>query len=527
MVSLRCGGALSEVGEPIDILGELIRALVERPRDSDLAERRSADQRILERLAAAANAVHSAPRSGNEPVPKRVATAMGLALLSAPHLTGTLPAPSRDGAEVVEPPRRTPDVPLLISNEVLERSLGVAGWEVDELREEVDRRAGRSLKYLRTANWLWSYFRLGEQPTWTLSRVLFPGTPEPGPPLTRRGGQLYLLAEMVPHSPHALYLPWLSPDPALCPTSFRSRTVDPSLQSRIGRGIGADEEEVSELLEAMVALVPVSNPAPWLAADQWRADGLAALTDLGPTYAAGDWLLRPVGTDGADWRAWIRVGPEGLKLKNAPEKIFDALALPRISAMARLLYTALLATVHREGTGGEASVRLEDVDLFDVPRHMKAVLAPLHTWVARSSTARHIAKETGRPLEEVSRLLAQIRAAWVNHERSSWCGQPGSRTPSIQTLLLEHLLAMAAGLRTAVRQVPDGRGQHRDLLLLFAAHYLREARLERLWIKSMSDCADEQRKIPPPEDIVGAWFFRALKRVLDEADKDGPPQQQT
>lgn len=514
------GGVLSEVGAPIDIVGELTRALQERPAAGVTDER--AVRGVLGSLAGAVNALHREVRlDATGPVPKRVAIAMSLAILSAPHFVTTFANPPKEGEPVPDPLRRVPDSSLLVANPVLERALGLAGWEIDELREEVDRRAGRCLKYVRTAGWLWSYFRVGEQPTSTLSRVLFPGTSESGPPVARRGGQLYLLADIAPHSPHALFLPWLSPDPALCPTSFRSRTVDASLRSRIGRGIGADDEEVSELLESMVALVPSAEPARWLAADQWRSYGWSVLTDLGSVYTAGDWLVRPIPVDGADWRAWIRVGPEGLRLKNAPEKVFDALALPRVAAMARLVYAALLAAVHREGPIGEATVHPDDLDLLDVPRHMKAVLGPLHQWAARSSTARHVAKETGRPIEEATRLFTQLRAAWANHERTSWCGLPGSRTPSIQTLVLEHLLALTGGLRTALRRAPDPRTAHGDLAVLFAAHYLREARLERLWIRSMSDCAEESRKLPPPEDIVGVWFFRALRRVLDEAEKEG------
>jgi hypothetical protein len=92
--------------------------------------------------------------------------------------------------------------------------------------------------------------------------------------------------------------------------------------------------------------------------------------------------------------------------------------------------------------------------------------------------------------------------------------------------VLEHLLALAGGLRTAVRRGPDPRSPHADLALLFAAHYLREARLERLWIRSMSDCAVPDRKLPPPEDVVGTWFFRTLRRVLDESERQGPAQPQ-
>ena len=76
-------------------------------------------------------------------------------------------------------------------------------------------------------------------------------------------------------------------------------------------------------------------------------------------------------------------------------------------------------------------------------------------------------------------------------------------------------------LRALLRRAPDPRAPHADMVLLFAAHYLREARIERLWLKAMSDVSqDHEGRIPPPEDIAGAWFWRIWNRLLDELDRD-------
>ena len=113
-------------------------------------------------------------------------------------------------------------------------------------------------------------------------------------------------------------------------------------------------------------------------------------------------------------------------------------------------------------------------------------------------------------------FLEQVRDAWTTHASVSWYGPPGSRTPSIQTLVLEHIMTLHQSLRRMMLHAPDSRAEHSDIMLLFAAHYLREARLERLWVKSLSDCAESSETIPPPEDIVSTWFWRVWMRVLDE-----------
>lgn len=518
--------AEASIPSQTDLLHRLVRELERRPRVEDPASRRTLDGHLVGLVEQVAAALHRPIRTRtDEQPPKRIASALVLALLSAPHFHATLPRPGRDGTvDPGEPVRRPAEAPPIPSNDVLERTFGLAGWEIDEIREEVDRRAGKALKKVRTVNWLWSFFQLPASGGRPLSRVLLPGTEESQVDLVRRGGHLYLLIDPPqPQPPASLYLPWLAPDPGYGPTAFRSRSVDKGLRNRIARGVGADDDEVAELLEGMVALLPRRDATAFLHLDQWRNHGYAEVTDLGTPYTSGEWLIRPIPADGADWRAWIRLDDDRRPaLKGEPEKVFDALALPRVAAMVRLLYAAILASVDREGRLGAEGVRVEDLDLYDLPRHMRAVLAPLMAWAGRATTHKAVAKALGVETQEVADLLDQVRERWIEHAGVSWYGPPGSRAPSIQTLVLEHVIALHQSLRRVMRRAPDPRGDHTEVLLLFCAHYLREARLERLWLKSLSDCVEEPvGKIPPPEDLPGHWFWRAWIRLLDELEREG------
>jgi hypothetical protein len=507
-----------------DLLGRLVRELERRPR-AEPGLRATLDETVAHLVdEVAAGLVKPVRDSRERPAPKRINTAFVFALLSAPHFVAILPRPQRDGTvDPGEPQRRSADLCPVVTNEVIEKALGLAQWEIEELREEVDRRAGKALKSVRTVNWLWSYFAVSAAGGQTLGRVLFPGE-DAAADLVRRGGNLYLVAEdRVPTSAHALYLPWLMPQAPEGGRAFSSRAVDKGLRNRIARGVGGDEEEVAELLEGMVAFVPRDGAAEWLRLDQWRTGGYAAVTDLGTPYTAGDWLLRPIAADGADWRAWLRVEEGALVVRGTPERVFDALALPRVAAMVRLVYAALIAAVDRDGRLGSGRTSPEDADLFDVPRHMRAALSPLLAWAGRSSTHKYLAGETGCRVEQVATLLEGVREAWIGHAGTSWYGPPGTKAPSIQTLVLEHLAVVWASLRRLLRADPDPRGEHGDLVLLFAAHYLREARLERLWIKSLSDVVepDDPGKMPPPEDVAGHWFWCAWSRLLEEIEREG------
>jgi hypothetical protein len=514
----------ADIDPETDPLDQLVRELERRARIEDPEGRLAVDLQIAEFAEQVAIALEPELQTDSTaPPPRRVAIALGLALHSAPHFVATLTHPQRDGTvDIGEPERRMAQLAPVLTPEVYERALALSQWEVDELREEIDRRVGKVLKQIRTVNWLWSFFGLPTSGPATLARILLPGTEDSGVDLVRRGGHVYLLVDGVAPSPlPALFLPWLAADATLSPTSFQARGVDRGLRNRIARGIGADDEEVAELLEEMVSVLPCSEPIPFLHIDQWRSYGYAVVTDLGTAYTWGDWLIRPIPPDGLEWRSWLKVGPTGLAVKGTPEKVFDALALPRVTAMVRLLYTAMLGSLDRDGTSASPGVRTDDVDLYDVPRHMRAVLAPVLAWAGRSSTHNHLAIELDRPVEEVTVVMEQIREAWITHAGISWYGPPGTRTPSIQTLVLEHLIVLHQSLRRLLSRPPDPRAEHADIALLFAAHYLREARLERLWVRSLSDCADGESRLPPPEDIVGHWFWRTWLRLLDEIDNEG------
>lgn len=504
-----------------DLLGRLVRELERRLRIEDAIARRALDVEIAEIADQVAVALQQPLQEDPHGAPaRRVAVAMALALHSAPHFVATVPSPHRDGTvDPAESPRRPADPAPVLSNEGYERALGLGQWEVDELREEIDRRAGKVLKQIRTVNWLWSFFGM-PQGGQTLARILFPGMEDTPMELVRRGGHVYLLLPQVEHCPvEAMHLPWLAPDAQMSPTSFQSRGVDKGLRNRIARGIGADDDEVGEILEDMIALLPSSEVGEYLRLDQWRAHGYAAVTEIGSSYGAGEWLIRPIPPDGADWRAWLKVGENGLFVRGTPEKVFDALALPRVTAMVRLLYAVMLASIDRDGKNVTEGVRPDDIELYNLPRHMRAVLSPLVTWAGRSSTHKLLARELSRPVEEVSVVLEQVRHAWTSHAAASWYGPPGTKTPSIQTLVLEHIITLHQSLRRMMCREADPRAEHADMMLLFTAHYLREARLERLWVKSLSDCADDG-SIPPPEDIVSHWFWRAWLRVLEEVEHD-------
>jgi hypothetical protein len=295
----------------------------------------------------------------------------------------------------------------------------VSAWEIDELREEVDRRAGRALKQTRALHWLWSSFGLPGGAR-TLVRVLFPATGEATTDVVRRGGQLTVLVDGMTAPRLSAYLPWLAPEGT---EAWYGTGVDRALRARIGRGIGASEEEVAELLDGMVARAPAASPSPFLRIDQWRSHGYAALTDLGARYTEGQQLMRPIPPDGARWRDWIGRTAEGeLVLEEPAEHVFDDLAIARVQDMVRLVYAAILATVDAASDGADAAVAVGDLDLYDAPRHLHAVIDPLVTWAGRTATHKHIAAELERPYQEVAALLEGVRERWVSHAASG--GRP-------------------------------------------------------------------------------------------------------
>jgi hypothetical protein len=82
-------------------------------------------------------------------------------------------------------------------------------------------------------------------------------------------------------------------------------------------------------------------------------------------------------------------------------------------------------------------------------------------------------------------------------------------------------------MRRLYNKPADVRCPHRRVLLLFAAHYLSDAALARLWVKRIAEpvpvefeVEDDKEPLPIPEDIVGDWFWGVWSRVLDAVEQD-------
>jgi len=462
--------------------------------------------------------------------PRRVAVAMALALHSQPHLATTLKGTLNAGTMNVNDRERPPfQAPILASNEVLETTLGLSEWELDELREDIDRRASDTLKQCRCLEHLWTYFELPEGNIDLLFRVLFPGAlrSRARPEFLRRGAQLYAIVEQDPAPPLlSLFLPWLPVDQqsTLPPLStFNHRSVDVGFRRSLSRSIGADMEEVDTLLNRMVTILPKDKSGAYVDHDRWRSSGFATIADLGQEYGSANWLTGNVLPDGAEWRRWLRAKDGHLEILGEARALFDALAMRRVQTMMRQLYAALIASIDCEDESTEPG--LQDLQLYDVGRHLRRVIAPLLDWVGANATHRHIAGNLNLDLESVTTKMKEIQHVWANQASRAWYGAPTeARTHSIQTILASHLIALHGSLRAMIRRTADNRRDHRSILLFFAAHYLGEARIERLWLKGLSDSIiEDSEPLPPPEDIIGTWFWCTWMRLLDELVHDSSP----
>lgn len=445
--------------------------------------------------------------------PRRVSVAMGLAVMTTPHLGAVLSMEAWDGSTSVQDPlpEASPE-PLLVQLHTVEQALGIPFWELEELQDEIDQRASRVLKQERVASWLWAEFGMPDRAgARSLAQTLFPDLGA-NMDVVRRGAHLYVVADEPTYVPEAsLYLPWLAPQPALAPTGFRAAAIDEALRHRLARGIGATQEELARLLEGMVALVPRDDAVRFLTLDRWRHRGLGTLTDLGAHYPQPGWLAQPIPDEGASWDGWLRRAEDGtLELRVPAAQVFDALALPRVSDMVHTLYGLLVALVF--AARGEVALRRAHLDLFDVARHLRAVLNPLVAWAGRSTTHETLAQRLDVPVAEVAATLTEVQRQWREQAARSWLEGPTSRSPSIQVVVVRHLLATHRSLQQLCTRL-DAAPALADAMLAFTAHYLREGRLERLWVAQWSDMTEGDVRLSPVEDIAGRWFLPTWERL--------------
>lgn len=461
------------------------------------------DRKLLPTLDALGRALLPEAPPLTTPPPRRIAVAMAMAVYSQPHLSSTFCLP--DGRN--EPPLAVE--PLVVSNEVLESTLGLSAWELDDLREEVDRRAGTVLKQATLVQWLLSRY---EDPS-RVFHMLFPGIATRGEPkMVRRGAHLYALVDHPRVPAHALFLPWIRDEAGqgIQPLdAFRGRYVDAGLKRALARGIGASEAEVVDLLERTVALLPADGAEVLLAHDQWRHRGLASVTSVGQPYPKLAWLAREVDAAEVRWQDWIQVDDDGTRVRE-PLAALEGLARHRLHPALEALQTDVLARRFAQRTGLEVD---DDLGRADLGAHVEAVLDPLVRWTRAKGSATWLARATGLRPDGAATLLTRVGDAWADRIRA-WARPEADRLPeSVLAKWIQTVAALEGALTVLGEREADSRWDHRDLLFLFAAHYMSEAPADRALMTPGVDPAC-------PGLAVARWFWPTWMRLLDGMEQE-------
>jgi hypothetical protein len=508
----------SSAERSLRLLRRIARGM-ERRHAIEGAARIEIDKQILEAVDELADAERQVPVDViGDPPPRAVAVALATAIFAQPHLSMLFSELHTDATEEVEPaPLSSGDAPFVLPPEVLPEALGLPNWELEDIREDVDRKVGLVLKQARAVRWLWAHFGIPDSSAEQLFRVLFPAAPGKLSPvgLMRRGPQLYALASQEVTPPvESLYLSWLPvvEEKSFPPLrTFRAIYVNPNLRRSLGRSIGAADEEVVQILESMVTVIPRGATTKFLQHDGWRARGFAAITGVPAPYGEPAWLSRALEPEDVAWGSWLFAKPEGGLEVGDARHAFDMLAVTRVNGVLRQLYGEMFARLLH----GEANGRGGDLILLDVERHIRAVLKPLVAWAEAPQTSGWIAAQLRIPSEVVQRAMDKVAAEWKEQLDLAWVGAPADgHGRTVQALITTHLVVLQDGLRSAMARRADPRGPHKDILLLFAAQYFAHAPLERLWAEASENNTWPSVRVSVT-DVVGQWFWGAWTRVLD------------
>lgn len=517
--------------DPNQLLHKLQRGFKKRRDLPGGFAREALDAHILKSLTTLASRWVPKPvESLDRTPPRAVAVAMAMACQSQPHLAQTFGRERATGTEDVgDVTPRAAEQQLTFHSDVLCAALGLPRWELDEIREEVDRNIARRLKARRALRWLWNRFNPTKDGAEPLFRLLFPGAQADlgSIGLIRRGCQLYAVVDMNPVPPtHAMHLGWTTTRGDRCfpPLgTFRGKYVDAGLRRALGRAIGAGDLEVLSLLDSMVTVVPRQDVTAFLAEDTWRAGGASWVTGLGDRYASSAWLSKELSSPEVAWDPCIARTRNGATLRSA-RQTFDHLAVPRVATMLRQVYSAILSgvTLETPGSLGRQSdlPRSSDVDAYDFGQHIKRVTEPLMRWAELPDTAQHVSTSLAITEEQASQVLAELAREWQQQLEHGWCASPRDfPVRSVQTLLTSHTLAIRTSLRRLYHRPADHRGEHRTLLLLFTGHYFADAALERLWSE-----ANTNETWPPARpvtiDTIGEYFWGTWQRLLAARDAE-------
>lgn len=507
------------------LLGRLFQGLESRA-ELNGSSRDALDEALLDVLGQLMSFVATEEEGDLSKAPPRaVATALATGLFAQPHVGITVD----DGhfstsGPILDLQGAKPDKPVVLPVALMTEALGIAEWEADDLREDVDFRAGKVLKRARAMRWLWARFGLPEANPVNLFRVLFPGAPATltGVDFLARGAHLYAVVEAPPPPPPAaLYLGWVARLDELVfhpLSSFQAHYMDKSVLQELGRAIGADPEELLAMLDTGVTVVPRSALAPYLAHDLWRSRGSAPLTGLAEGYHTAFDLFRALAPSEVPVEGWMAVRNGQLAVRQL-RRTFDSLALARVDALMKQLYGELLARLLWEEPHGlhrgEVVPRREDLDLYAIIPALREAFQPVLAWASAEETAAHLAERFNVALPEVHILTRQVRQNWERHVETVWLSPPVEGQPrSVATILGLHLAATQSSLRRMMAREPLRGVPHREVLLHFAAAYLSNSPVERMW--SIQEGQSEHLGLDP----IGRWFWSGWQRLLLSYDPD-------
>ncbi len=441
----------------------------------DLIAAGGSDEAVAARVAALGEqlAAPARPVPLEQPPPHSIALSMATAVLAQPHLSVTFGHHNAD-----EPA-------LQVSNDALGAALGLPVWELEDLREDVDRRASAYLRQVRALNWMSSYIQRSGTTPERLFKILFPGTRSTSYAVrfAPHRARLHAVAGIGgSRPPLTRYLGWVDADKR--PPRFEARYVDVGMRRSLSRAIGADDEETCALLDELITITPVEDMDAVVALDRWTSAGFAHVSGLGRSLGVSDWLTATLRGGDVDHSRWLAAVDGALGIRRV-RPAFDRMALTRVTSMLRELYAGLLADLLAHGEVVPASQRL----LFDVEARRLEVDAP-----------------------QVRVLMNRVRSEWELQAARVWGGpEARGRRRAVQSLILLHMAATQHSLLREYARPADPRAPHRRTLLLFLADHFANAPLARLWGPTGRSDA------PPPEDIIGEWFWPTWQRVLDFA----------
>ena len=399
-------------------------------------------------------------------ITRDVALPLALALSSQPHMSRTLNITPGN-----TPSRRDPIV--LFRREDCRDVLDLQVWELEELGEDVDRRASRALRQVRVVRWLWDHH--GSSDAQELIRRLMMGAPEAGGlDITFKGGRIYtLVGSARASSCHSVFIPWLSPptlEGSLALSSFDGRFVDGSLRESLSRGIGLSDDEAVALLDQIVGMLPATQHEDHVERDIWRSSGAARLTGLAPTSRAAYRLIESLAPADVSTKGWLDIRDGRIRLGNA-ETAFEQLAMARVVQASRLVHASLIA---RLWSGVRRGFDSEDLALLDIRFHILQVLSPLIRWAESPATAEELARRNGVDVAIFSAAMKRVHERW-SQRLERWTALPSDDDPwPPASRLLDHVVRFISVLDSLVERMPLAL-PHADVVLLYAAHQIAGA----------------------------------------------------